>query len=94
MPSSSRNFRQASATRSTAGCTALQIVRPQADSQGMTISGSAGPSLLQSVLDAQSGRTDTGVALLKKAQDVAKQQGQAMVRVLERLANHEIRLKD
>jgi hypothetical protein len=57
--------------------------RKLADDPSMTITGSAGPSLLQSVLDAPSGRVETNVALLKKAQDLAKQQGAAMVQVIE-----------
>ena len=40
-------------------------------------------SLLDSVLQAEGTRQDAGVAVLKKAQDQAKQQGQAMVQLLE-----------
>ena len=40
-------------------------------------------SLLGSVLDAQAARVTTDVALLKKSQDLMKQQGQAMVEMLE-----------
>jgi hypothetical protein len=40
-------------------------------------------SLLDSVLMAETTRQDAGVAVLKKAQDQAKQQGQAMVQLLE-----------
>ena len=48
----------------------------------MTISN--GPSsLLDSVLNAQTTQQDIGVAVLKKAQDAMKQQGEAMVRMLE-----------
>ena len=51
----------------------------------MSVSSSTGAptSLLQSVLDAQAGRQEMDVALLKKAQDLMKAQGQAMVNVLE-----------
>jgi len=49
----------------------------------MTISGQPPVSLLDSVLDAQSARVTTDVALLKKSQDLMKQQGQAMVEMLE-----------
>ena len=48
----------------------------------MSISGS-GTSLLQSVLDTQSTRVESEVALLKKAQTLLKQQGHAMIDVLE-----------
>jgi hypothetical protein len=49
----------------------------------MSISGSTGTSLLQSVLDSQTRRADTEVALLKKAQNVMKSQGHAMIEMLE-----------
>ena len=49
----------------------------------MTISNSQ-TSLLDSVLKAQSTQQDVGVAVAKKAQDVIKQQGAAMVQLLER----------
>ena len=48
----------------------------------MTIS-NAPTSLLESVITAQSTRQDVGVAVLKKAQDTMKQQGEAMVQMLE-----------
>ena len=40
-------------------------------------------SLLDSVLQAQTTQQDAGVTVLKKAQDLVKQQGQAMVNLLE-----------
>ena len=40
-------------------------------------------SLLDSVLKAETDRQDAGVTVLKKAQDLVKQQGQAMVQLLE-----------
>ena len=40
-------------------------------------------SLLDSVLQAQTTQQDVGVTVLKKAQDLVKQQGQAMVNLLE-----------
>jgi hypothetical protein len=40
-------------------------------------------SLLDSVLSAESARTEVGVALLKKSQDAEKQQGKAIVDLLE-----------
>lgn len=48
----------------------------------MTIS-NAPTSLLDSVLSAQTTRQDAEVAVLKKAQDTVKQQGDAMVQLLE-----------
>lgn len=48
----------------------------------MTISNSP-TSLLDSVLTAQTTRQEIGVAVLKKAQDAMKQQGEAMVQMLE-----------
>jgi hypothetical protein len=49
----------------------------------MTISNST--SLLDSILTAQTAQQDVGVAVLKKAQDVAKQEGEAMVNMLEQI---------
>jgi hypothetical protein len=40
-------------------------------------------SLLDSVLQAQTTQQDVGIAVLKKAQDLVKQQGQAIVQLLE-----------
>jgi len=40
-------------------------------------------SLLDSVLKAETTQQDVGVAVLKKAQDQVKQQGQAIVQLLE-----------
>ena len=48
----------------------------------MTISNQPS-SLLDSVLQAQTTQQDVGVTVLKKAQDLVKQQGQAMVNLLE-----------
>ena len=48
---------------------------------------SNGPtSLLDSVLTAQTTRQDIGVDVLKKAQDAMKSQGEAMVRMLDKIA--------
>ena len=49
----------------------------------MNISGQPATSLLDSVLNAQSTREDIGVTMLKKAQDVERQQGTALVQMLE-----------
>jgi hypothetical protein len=50
----------------------------------MTISGQNPGSLLESVLTAQTTRVDIGVSMLKKAQDVEKQEGAALVQMLEK----------
>lgn len=52
----------------------------------MNVSSQPASSLLDSVLNAQSTRVDMGVAVLKKAQDIEKQQGAAMVQLLESAA--------
>lgn len=49
----------------------------------MTVTGQSPTSLLESVLDAQSARVDMGVAVLKKAQDTEKQQGEAIINLIE-----------
>lgn len=51
----------------------------------MTVS-NAPTSLLESVLTAQTTRQEIGVAVAKKAQDTIKQQGEAMVQLLEQAA--------
>lgn len=52
----------------------------------MNISGSPATSLLDSVLSAQTTQAEIGVAMLKKAQDVEKQQGAALIQMLEQAA--------
>jgi hypothetical protein len=52
----------------------------------MNISGAPASSLLDSVLNAQTTQAEIGVAVLKKAQDVEKQQGAAMIQMLEQAA--------
>ena len=49
----------------------------------MNISGSSPVSLFDSVLQAQAMHQEMGVSVLKKSQDVMKQQGEAMVQLLE-----------
>lgn len=49
----------------------------------MNISGSTSLSLFDSVLQTQAMRQEMGVSVLKKSQDVMKQQGEAMVQMLE-----------
>jgi hypothetical protein len=52
----------------------------------MTISNQSSLSLLDSAMSADSTRQDIDVAVLKKAQDTMKQQGEAMVQMLEQSA--------
>ena len=52
----------------------------------MNVSSQPATSLLDSVLNAQNTQVDIGVAVLKKAQDAVKQQGEAMVKMLEQVA--------
>ena len=49
----------------------------------MTISNST--SLLDSMMTADAAQQDAGVAILRKAQDVTKQEGEAMVNMLEQI---------
>ena len=49
----------------------------------MTINTSSPTALLDSVLTAQTTRQEVDVQVLKKAQDALKQQGEAMVNMLE-----------
>lgn len=49
----------------------------------MTVSSQSAGTLLDSVLNAQTTQAEIGVSVLKKAQDVEKQQGQAMISMLE-----------
>ena len=53
----------------------------------MTISNTP-TSLLDSVLTAQTTQQEMGISVLKKAQDSAKQQGEAMVQMLEQAGTH------
>ncbi|MEI6395119.1 MAG: putative motility protein [Verrucomicrobiota bacterium] len=49
----------------------------------MTITGQPAMSLLDSVMAAETTRVDVNVGVLKKAQDAEKQQGEAVVKLLE-----------
>lgn len=53
----------------------------------MTIKDQAPRSLLDSVLSAENTRVDINVAALKKSQDAEKQQGEAIVELLEMSGN-------
>jgi len=50
----------------------------------MNVSAQSPTSLLDSVLNAESARQDANITLLKKAQDIEKQQGEALVQMLEK----------
>jgi len=49
----------------------------------VNISSQSTTNLLESVLKAQSTQSEIGVTMLKKAQDVETQQGQALISMLE-----------
>ncbi len=49
----------------------------------MNVSSQPSMSLLDSVLNAQTTQSEIGVSVLKKAQDVTTQQGEALVAMLE-----------
>jgi hypothetical protein len=49
----------------------------------MTINSTPAMSLVESALTAENSRADVGVTMLKKAQDLEKQQGEALVKMLE-----------
>jgi hypothetical protein len=53
----------------------------------MEISGSGNGSLLDAVIAKQSGENQREIAVLKKAQDVQKQQGEAAVALIEAAAS-------
>jgi hypothetical protein len=63
-----------------------QVLPPDADMPSMNVSGQSATSLLDSTLTADTTRQDVGVALLKKAQDIEKLQGQALVQMLDQAA--------
>jgi len=56
----------------------------------MTVSSQPAVSLLESVMIAEKTRTDIGVAVLKKAQDVTKAQGAAMIELLEEVGSNSV----
>ena len=60
-----------------------KVLPANADGCWMNVSAQSPTSLLDSVLNAESARQDANVTLLKKAQDIEKQQGQALVQMLE-----------
>lgn len=49
----------------------------------MTISGSSTSSLLDSVLSSKTTQQEIDVTVLKKAQDAAKQQGEALIQMID-----------
>ena len=56
----------------------------------MTLSSQPATSLLDSIVQADSARVDASVTMLKKAQDLEKSQGAAMVKMLERAVSPEV----
>ena len=52
----------------------------------MTVTGQPASSLLDSIANAQTTRTNIDVSMLKNAQDVEKQEGAAMVDMIEQSA--------
>jgi hypothetical protein len=49
----------------------------------MTVNGQVAISLLDSVIQAENTRTEMSVAVLKKAQEIGREQGEAMIQLLE-----------
>lgn len=61
----------------------LKSRRHEPITERMNVSVSGNTSLLDSVLSAESTRVEMGVSVLKKAQDLQEQQGEAMIQLLE-----------
>jgi len=53
----------------------------------MTISGSTASTVLSNVTNAEGTVAEVGVAMLKKAQDQMKQQGEALIKMIEQTPN-------
>ena len=53
----------------------------------MTISGSTASTVLSSMTNAEGAAAEVGVAMLKKAQDQMKQQGEALIKMIEQTPN-------
>jgi putative motility protein YjfB-like len=64
-----------------------QVFTNQTDLIAMTISGSTASTVLNNVANAEVAATDVGVAVLKKAQDQMKQQGEALIKMIEQTPN-------
>jgi hypothetical protein len=63
-----------------------KVFPPSADiTSGMTISGTSGSTVLSQLTDASPEQLQTGVIMLKKEQDLMKQQGEAMINMLEQI---------
>jgi hypothetical protein len=62
---------------------AIKEIGGPADKDRMTISGAYGPTILDNLANGEAADTQVQVALLKKAQDQMKQQGEAMVRMID-----------
>ena len=64
-----------------------QVIYQPTDFTAMTISGSTASTVLGNVANADGAATEVGVAMLKKAQDQMKQQGEALVKMIEQTPN-------
>jgi hypothetical protein len=53
----------------------------------MTISGSTASTVLSNATNAEGAATEVGLAMLKKAQDQMKQQGEALIKMIEQTPN-------
>ena len=53
----------------------------------MTISGSTAATALSNVANAEGAAPEVAVAMLKKAQDQMKQQGEALIKMIEQTPN-------
>ena len=53
----------------------------------MTISGSTASTVLSNVANAEGAAAEVGVAMLKNAQDQMKQQGEALIKMIEQTPN-------
>jgi type 1 fimbria pilin len=53
----------------------------------MTISGSTAATVLSNVANDEGAATEVGVAVLKKAQDQIKQQGEALIKLMDQTPN-------
>ena len=64
-----------------------QVFTNQTDLTAMTISGSTASTVLSNVANAESTAAEVGVAVLKKTQDQMKQQGEALIKMIEQTSN-------
>jgi len=64
-----------------------QVISRQTDFATMTISGSTAATALSNVANAEGAAPEVAVAMLKKAQDQMKQQGEALIKMIEQTPN-------